>query len=101
PIRNSVEILRRAELPDPKMAAAREIIARQTSHMARLVDDLLDVSRLAHGKISLRKERLDVVEVVRAIVEDYRTNFEAARLSVTPVLSADPLWIVGDRTRIA
>lgn len=100
PIRNSVEILRRAELRDPKMAEAREMIARQVSHMARLVDDLLDVSRLAHGKISLRKERLDVVEVVRGIIEDYRTNFEAARLSVNPVLSAEPLWIVGDRTRI-
>ena len=100
PIRTSVEILRDAELSDPRMVAAREIIARQTRHMARLVDDLLDVSRLAHGKISLRKERLDVVEVVRATLEDYRTNLEDARLVVHPNLPQDPLWVVGDRIRL-
>jgi signal transduction histidine kinase len=101
PVQNAVEILRLSESADPAVTHAREIISRQVSHMARLIDDLLDVARIARGKIALRPERLDLAAVIRQTVEDYRPSLSLAGLSLNLELPADPLILVGDLTRLA
>jgi signal transduction histidine kinase/ActR/RegA family two-component response regulator len=101
PIRNAVQILRQAGHDEALLEMARGMIDRQVSHLARLVDDLLDVSRISRGKILLRKERLDLTELVRDTVEDHRRGLEAGGLTVELTLSGGPLWVEGDGTRLA
>jgi len=101
PIRNAVQILRQAGHDEALLETARGMIDRQVSHLARLVDDLLDVSRISRGKILLRKERLDLTELVRDTVEDHRRGLEAGGLTVELTLSGGPLWVEGDGTRLA
>jgi signal transduction histidine kinase/DNA-binding response OmpR family regulator len=101
PIRNAVEVLRRVGLADPVVVQTRDMIDRQVTHMARLVDDLLDVSRLSRGKILLRKEVLDLRELVGAAAEDYRSTLEAGCLTLDVRLPAGPLAVIGDPTRLA
>ncbi|HEV3262610.1 MAG TPA: PAS domain S-box protein [Gemmataceae bacterium] len=100
-IRNAVEIHRLSGHVDPVLQHSRDMIDRQAAHMARLIDDLLDVSRIAHGKVLLRKEVLDLVKVVEATVEDYRGGLEAAGLTLKLQLPDEPLWVRGDPTRLA
>lgn len=78
-----------------------EIVERQARHMSRLMDDLLDVARIARGKILLRAERLDLAEVVRQAAEDHRREVEEAGLSLAVEVFDRPLWVEGDRTRLA
>ncbi|WP_437923623.1 PAS domain S-box protein [Sorangium sp. So ce291] len=101
PIRNAVEILRRVAGQQPSLARACGVIDRQVSHMARLVDDLLDVSRVARGRIQLRKERCDLSRLLRQTVEDYRSTLEASGLSLDLELPAEPVWVTGDPTRLS
>jgi signal transduction histidine kinase len=101
PIRNAVHVLRLVGVQQPPLAQARDMIDRQVTHMARLIDDLLDMSRLSRGKILLRKERVDLVEVVRATVEDYRSMLEATGLHLQVRLPEAPLYTHGDPTRLA
>ena len=101
PIRNAVYLLRQPNAPEPVLERARNMIDRQVSHMTRLVDDLLDVSRISRGKILLRKERLDLVSLVRETVEDHRGSLEATGLTVELAFSPGPLWIEGDATRLS
>ncbi|HTN89313.1 MAG TPA: PAS domain S-box protein, partial [Sorangium sp.] len=101
PIRNAVEILRRVAGEQRSLARACGVIDRQVSHMARLVDDLLDVSRVARGRIQLRKERCDLARLLRQTVEDYRSTLEASGLSLALELPAEPVWVSGDPTRLS
>jgi PAS domain S-box-containing protein len=101
PIRNAVQVLRLRGSADPVAQQSRDMIDRQATHMTRLIDDLLDVSRIAHGKVSLRKEVLDLVKVVRATAQDYRSGLEAAGLTLDLQLPDQPLWVRGDPTRLA
>ena len=101
PIRNAVQVLRLIGIKEPPLLQARDMIDRQVTHMARLIDDLLDMSRLSRGKILLRKERVDLVTLVRATVEDYRSILEATGLQLQERLPAGPLWAYGDPTRLA
>jgi signal transduction histidine kinase len=80
---------------------ARDMIDRQVTHMARLVDDLLDVSRLSRGKILLRKEPLDLTGLVRAVAEDYSERLRSAGLRFEVRLPDRPLHVNGDPTRLA
>ena len=73
-----------------------DIILRQSAHAARLLDDLLDVSRIANGKLELREQRLDLVNTVRTIVADRRSAVDAARLELSMELPAIPLWVKAD-----
>ena len=100
PIRHAVKILR-ARTPSPdELQWATNIIDRQTEHMTRLVEDLLDVSRITRGTIELRRERVDIASVLKAAVEASGTLIERARhqLKVTP--PAEPLYVEGDVTRL-
>jgi signal transduction histidine kinase len=65
------------------------------------VDDLLDISRIGRGKVLLRRQRLDLVEVVRAVVEDQHTLLEGNGLKVELVAPAGAIWVGGDPTRLA
>ncbi|HSW19457.1 MAG TPA: ATP-binding protein [Ramlibacter sp.] len=106
PVRTAVEILRRSEGETHEKGRARErrareVIDRQISHMARLIDDLLDVSRIARGKLALKRERCDLAAIVRQTAEDYRVSLEAAGLELQAPPSGKPLWVDGDAVRLA
>jgi signal transduction histidine kinase/DNA-binding response OmpR family regulator len=104
PIRNAVEILRHVETGahgDISADQAREMIERQVAHMTRLIDDLLDVSRIANGKIRLRKERCDLTAIVAATIDDYRSVIEQSGLELIVDIPAHPLWTQGDPTRLS
>jgi PAS domain S-box-containing protein len=101
PIRNAAEVLRRTGGADPYLEQARSMIERQVAHMARLVDDLLDVSRISRSKILLRKERLDLALLVRATTEDHRSLLEEAGLTLAVEVPPEPVWMSGDPTRLS
>ena len=101
PIRNAVEVMRLVGSQAGPVAQARDMIDRQVTHMARLIDDLLDMSRISRGKVLLRKQRLDLTALVRDVAEDHRRSLEAGGLQVTVELPATALWTVGDPTRLA
>lgn len=100
PMRNAVYIMKRMEIADPIFVTTRDLIDRQVTHMARLVDDLLDVSRLELGKVQLQMQPLDLnaaviaaTDACRAIVNARKHNLEI-RLAPAPVLiRADPVRI--------
>jgi CheY-like chemotaxis protein len=73
---------------------------RQVAHMSRIVDDLLDVSRITRGKIQLRPERVDLARLVRHAVEDDHAAFEGAGLGTRADLPEVPVWVQGDPTRL-
>jgi signal transduction histidine kinase/CheY-like chemotaxis protein len=100
PITTAAQLLRMGKL-DPKAARhASEIIARQAEHMTELVNDLLDVSRVTRGLVSLHREELDINTVVASAVEQVRPLIEAKRHSLTLQLSGEPAHVLGDRTRL-
>ncbi len=100
PIQNALHVLQR-DPNGPLAAQAREIVERQATYMARITDDLFDLSRISSGTILLRKERLDLTELVRRAVGDYRITLEAAGLQVDLLLPERPLWTNGDLTRLS
>ena len=99
PIQNALHVLHR-DPNGPLAQQARDILERQAMHMARLTDDLLDLSRVSNGTIVLRKERLDLTELVRRAAEDYRATLEAAGLELETRLPEKQLWVDGDATRL-
>lgn len=101
PVWNAVEILRMIGPTDAVVSNAREIISRQVAHMARLVDDLLDVARIARGKIQLRTEPCDLAIIVRQTAEDYRATISAAGVDLLIDIPDRPLEVIGDPTRLA
>jgi CheY-like chemotaxis protein len=100
PIRNAVQLMRKAGPHEPQVTQARDMIDRQAAHMARLIDDLLDMSRISQGKILLRKEPLDLTKLVRATAEDYRVSLEKAGLALEVEIPSEPLMLEGDPTRL-
>ncbi len=101
PIRNSLFILDRVVPGGEQATRAKAVLDRQVNHMARLVDDLLDVTRVSRGKIQLQRETLDVREVARRTLEDHRAAFEEAGISLEASLSARTLPMYADATRLA
>jgi PAS domain S-box-containing protein len=99
PIRNAAHVLRMVAQDEPKIAMARDIIDRQVVHMTRLIDDLLDVSRITRSKIDLKNERLLLREVIENAVEASRPVLEAAQHTVSVNPGSD-VWIEGDRARL-
>jgi signal transduction histidine kinase/DNA-binding response OmpR family regulator len=101
PIRNAAQILRVVGMDDPVLNQARDTIDRQVSHMVRLIDDLVDVSRLARGKVVLRMETLDLVQLVRATADDFRGLVEQSGLTLEVKLPSKPVCVTGDPARIS
>ncbi len=101
PIRNCLYVLGMPGATQAQTQRALGTLDRQVVHLSRLVEDLLDVSRISQGKILLRKERLDLVELVRSTVEDHRGALTAAGLALEMDLPSGPLWVNGDLTRLS
>ena len=101
PISNAVHILRVSESDPAKVAWARDLIGRQLKQLVRLVDDLLDVSRITRGKIELKIETVDVAQVVAAAIETSRPNIDAHRHTLSLQLPVEPLALRGDFARVA
>jgi PAS domain S-box-containing protein len=101
PIRNAVYALRHLAPGSGPQERPRAIIERQVAQMARLIDDLLDVSRIARGKILLQESRFDLAQLVRTAVDDRAEVLEAHGLSLETRLPGRPVPFVGDPTRIA
>jgi signal transduction histidine kinase len=100
PIRNAVELMRQVETIDPAFQPAREMVERQVKHLARLVDDLLDVSRITQGSIRLRKEAVDLGTVVERAVEATRSLIDSRAHALEVELPTDPIHLEADPTRL-
>jgi PAS domain S-box-containing protein len=79
---------------------AREIIKRQTDHLTRLVDDLLEVTRITQNKMLLKKERLELNQLVDQVVQDYRPQFAGKEVGLEARLNAGPVYLEADRARL-
>jgi signal transduction histidine kinase/ActR/RegA family two-component response regulator len=101
PILNAVEYLNLVSPVAPEMQWAREVIVRQTTHLTRLVDDLLDVSRINHDRLEIRKERVDLARVLRTAVETTQPFLEQRRQTVTVVLPVEGLTVDADPMRLS
>jgi signal transduction histidine kinase len=99
-VSSAAYLLARMESLTPPVARSVAIIERQSQHLARLVDDLLDVSRITRGKVELRRVPIDLGEVVRHAVESTRQLVEARRHRLQVSLPGEPLPLVADPTRI-
>jgi signal transduction histidine kinase/CheY-like chemotaxis protein len=100
PLRNSLESMRLAPEDVEAVTVAREIMERQVDQMVRLIDDLLDVSRVSRGKIKLGRETLELKSLVEGALEVCRPAIEAAGHRVVVDLPQQPVRIEGDRTRL-
>jgi signal transduction histidine kinase len=101
PIRNAVEVIRRLGPPEPGLTMARDVIGRQVMHLARLVDELLDVSRISRGKISLKKEPIELSKIVSQSVEIARPLIDVRKQRLSIDLPQAPVWLSGDPARLA
>jgi len=100
PIRNSTYILRRVEPGSEQARRAQAVIERQTEHLARLVDDLLDVTRIARGKIELRRSCIDLREVVLRAADDFRMMIDERGVAIRLDVPAAKMVVDADATRM-
>jgi len=101
PILNAFEVMRgAADGIAEDLTPVREVAERQVRHLARLVDDLLDVSRITSAKIQLRREPVDLAGIVARVVETARPAIDARRHALTLAIEPGPLPILGDPTRL-
>jgi PAS domain S-box-containing protein len=101
PIRNAVEIQKLANTDPSRLAWCNDVIERQVEHLIRLVDDLLDVSRISRGLVELKKEPLEIRNVIQSAVETSQPLIDARRHQFVMTLPPDSLWVEGDRIRLA
>jgi signal transduction histidine kinase len=100
PIHNALQIMQRVSIADPQIAAARDIIERQTLHLSRLVDDLLDVSRITNGRINLHREPVEVASFVARAVEANQPLLVQRGHELLLNAAPEPLVVHGDGTRL-
>lgn len=101
PIRSAVETVHLRASGSPELIAPLAVIDRQITQMARLIDDLLDISRITNNKLNLRKEPVDLAGVVRAAVEASRPILGSSDHELDVAVPDQPIWINADPTRIA
>jgi signal transduction histidine kinase len=100
PIRTAVQLLRLKELPEAHSIRARDTIDRQVEHLVCLIDDLLDVSRITRGMITLQREPVPAGAIIARAIEITRPAIDARRHELILELTEEPLTIEGDRTRL-
>ncbi|HEU4654365.1 MAG TPA: PAS domain S-box protein [Steroidobacteraceae bacterium] len=100
PLRHAAAIVCRAEHARPEVQKACGIIDRQLGQLARLVDDLLDVSRAGTGKLHLNKEALDLGELVDNVQSSLRSQFEASHQELVVASPVGSAYVLGDRIRL-
>jgi signal transduction histidine kinase len=101
PLRNGLQVLRLTAHDGPTAEQARAMMDRQLTHVVRLIDDLLDLSRIGNGKIDLRRGRIELAAAVQDAVESTRPLFEERGHELTVNLPSRPVHVDGDRTRLA
>lgn len=101
PLRNSIALLHRGGLEGDKLAKIHGIMERQVNQLVRLVDDLLEVSRISRGVLSLRTEHIELAAVVKTAVETSNPLIQAAGHTLVLDVPAEPLWVEGDPVRLA
>jgi CheY-like chemotaxis protein/two-component sensor histidine kinase len=101
PMRTALEIMRVAPSSESACEHARSVLERQTKQMTRLIDDLLDLSRITHGKLELRREHVNLRAVVESAVEITRPVLEAQGHQLTLELPAEPVYLNADPTRLS
>jgi PAS domain S-box-containing protein len=101
PIRNAVQILKVKGPRHPELEWARDVLDRQAQLMARLLEDLLDVSRISRNRLELRRERVELVAVIEAALETSRPLIEAGHHEITVTLPAAPIHLDADPVRLA
>jgi signal transduction histidine kinase len=100
PIRNALEIMRLGAADPQIIERGRAMMERQVAHLVRLIDDLLDISRITRGKIELRKQPVALADVVAGAVEGSRPLIEAEGHELIIAQPKQPVTIVGDPTRL-
>ena len=100
PIYNAVQLMRRNPVADPQLAWSRDVIDRQVAHLSRLVDDLLDVSRITRGKINLTKEPLGISDLIARAVETTHPLVVERAHDLAVEVPDEPLKVFGDPTRL-
>lgn len=101
PLRNALTLLRRADPANPRTERLQVIMDRQLNHLVRLVDDLLELSRISRGALSLRMEPVDVAHVIRSAIETCDPLIQAAGHDLSFEAPAQPLLVDGDPVRLA
>ena len=101
PIRNALRIVQLSKGNEQAVQSAAEMMERQIRHMVRLVDDLLDVSRISRGKIDLRRERVELASIIHQAVESSRPAIESGQHQLTVSLPPQPVYLNADPVRLA
>ena len=101
PLLHAAHVLQRVTPGEPLVQHAQQVVMRQVTHMAKIVDDLLEVSRINRGQILLRRETVDLAKLVRTTIEDHRAALEAKKLSLEVELPDESVWTSIDPTRMA
>ncbi len=100
PLRNGLELIKRAGSDTALTERARAVMERQVLHMVRLIDDLLDVGRISHDKLELRRQRLDLGAVLRQAVEAAAPDIDRCGHDLTLALPREPIWLDADPVRL-
>jgi len=99
-IANASRVLAKVQSPSPEVLRLGQMIERQVGHLTRIVDDLLDVSRVLEGKVRLRREPVEISTIVSNAVESTGPVLERGKLTLRVSLPKDPIWIEADVTRL-
>jgi signal transduction histidine kinase len=99
-VRNAIQLMRMPNVAIEHVEWSREIIERQVRHLARLIDDLLDVSRITRGKIELRKERIEATSVINCAVDAVRPLIQERKHELAVSFAPGSLWCEVDPTRL-
>jgi signal transduction histidine kinase len=100
PIRNALQVLRNPDVPDATLKWARDVMDRQIDHLTRLVDDLLDVSRIVYGKITLQEKLLEIGTAVNHAVDACLPLMEARHQELVVHIPGESFWVKGDVVRL-
>jgi signal transduction histidine kinase len=100
PMRNAIRVLGLKGSPDPDLKWSREVIDRQLDHLTRLIDDLLDVSRITRNQLELRRETVELADIVRDAVESTRPLIDERGHKVIVTLPPDPVGVSADVIRL-
>src|SRR6185295_10371874 len=101
PIRNGVELLKMSSSREPQIQETTRMMERQVVHLVRLVDDLLDVSRIITGKIHLDKKPLDIAEAIDRAIEEVQPTIDGRGHELILTRPAKPIIVDGDMVRLA
>ncbi len=100
PLQNTLEIMKRTECTKPQLDQARSTMERQLGQLVRLVDDLLDVSRITRDRVELRREPVELASVVHQVVEATRQVAEASHHQLHVNLPPEPVYVFADPVRL-